>query len=389
MQTKEKVWQRIFGRLQRRASITLDNIMRHQHPRDSPQYRDPRTLPEGIDVYPGMDRDPAPTDPEVYNRQPLSEQQPSSSQQRERSPCNHYARPIDIRRLQPGQLLVPLQISEAASSSVNSPAIQELEEILNNLGSPLNPINPQSETESHDQHQEEQPQQQQQPEGDLVYDYVTMRPLAAAAAAAVENRQRPAQPLPVMDEEHGEASNSSDEAMAPPTPRTPRIIEADMAPVQAYDNLPPLRIRRHATGRRHAPIPQGSPPLPRQRNTFPAYYRDCANLLAIPAYSLICHSAWYAQASDEVIMCMECATAEHLFCAVSRPQAAWRHIHIIARNFYHTTMHCGRCYRLILRTKRAIDCNHCRLYVIEHNREIERIVYRLLCDSTVPYPYHN
>lgn len=187
MQTKERAWLRILGRLHRRASTTIDSIMRHQHPRDSPQYRDPNTLPAGVDVYPGMDRDPAPTDPEVYHRQP----QPSNQQQPtpvEERPCNHYARPIDIRRVQPGLNLQPLNIPEAALPSPNSPVMQELENILNDLGSPLNPGDPpRSAAESLAQPQEKQ--NQQPPGNEIVYDYVTMQPLVAAAAAAVENRQ--------------------------------------------------------------------------------------------------------------------------------------------------------------------------------------------------------
>lgn len=390
MQAKEKGWFRIFGRLHRRASATIEGIMRPGYQRvsgDSPQYRDPRSLSPGVDVHPGMDRDPAPTDPEVYN----SSRQPTTSRE---EPCNHYARPIDIRRLRPGQILrIPLAISEEVQQSPQSPALHELENILNDLEAPPMEDNignePQSATES-----QQQEQQQQQQGNDLVYDYVTMQPLAAAAAAAVENRQRPsrpAQPLPTIPEQRGGSDNNSHDAEVPSSSsrHTPEIPVADLPPIRNYDNLPQPQLRCES-GMIHAPIPQGSPPLPRQRNLrFPPYYRDYANILAMPSYSLICHSAWYAQSPSSVIMCLNCATAEHLFCSLSRPQAAWRHIHIIARNFYHTTMHCGRCYKLILRTRRAIDCSRCRLYVIEHNREVERIIYKILCDTTVPYPYDN
>lgn len=79
------------------------------------------------------------------------------------------------------------------------------------------------------------------------------------------------------------------------------------------------------------------------------------------------------QVADALIMCQDCATSEHVFCASNRPRTVWRHMHILSRNYMHTTLHCGQCYRLLLRARRAIDCYTCRLYIIEHHRQIERI----------------
>lgn len=392
MQANERTWHRILGRLHRRASLTLDSIM--QATRNSPRYQ--RSLSPGVDVYPGMDRDPAPTDPDVYNRpQPESTSTPRVEQRQD--PCDHYARPIDIRHLNPGQILMmPLVIPEDALPSPHSPVMQELEEILHDLEEPPAENNEENRGASETETQAQREEQRTPPEDDLVYDYVTMQPLTAAATAAQENRQRssrPAQPLPTSSSEQREQPEIREaDAPASSSHYTPPL--ADMPPIHTYGNLPQPQPqpRQCEAGMIHAPIPQRSPPIPRQRHVrFPPYYRDYANILAMPSYSLICHSAWYAQASinHDVVMCLDCANAEHLFCALNRPQAAWRHIHVLARNFYHTTMHCGRCYKLILRTKRAIDCSQCRLYVIQHHREIERIIYKVMCDTTVPYPYSN
>jgi len=132
-------------------------------------------------------------------------------------------------------------------------------------------------------------------------------------------------------------------------------------PGLAYEGLAdPLRYN-HALGERVIPIPQGSPPLrPPVNIPTPVYYRDYNNPHVFPAYYMICHYAWYVQVTPDIAMCGECATDEHTFCVYNRPTAVWRHLHIISRTFQHTDMHCGRCYKLLIKTRRAIDCYHCR-----------------------------
>lgn len=172
----------------------------------------------------------------------------------------------------------------------------------------------------------------------------------------------------------------------PPPPRNrgtrPRHpVEFD----QGYEELNEPSTFDHDINERMVPIPQGSPPCqPPVEIPTPIYYRDYANPDVYPAYRLICHSVWYIQVSDNVIVCPECATAEHTFCISNRPLSVWKHMHVLAREFCHTTMHCGRCYRLLMTTKRAIDCYQCRQHVIEMKGQVERLVYKIMCEVTVP-----
>jgi len=153
-------------------------------------------------------------------------------------------------------------------------------------------------------------------------------------------------------------------------------------PKRGYENLEGPHYRNHRYGER-APIPQGSPPLERQY-TLPLYYSDYSNPDAMPAYYFICLSAWYVQITPEVIYCKKCATSEHSFCAPNRYGTAWKHLHVISRTFEHTDMHCGRCYKLLIKTRRAIDCYFCRSTVIKHRGHTERLVYKVLCEISVP-----
>lgn len=173
-------------------------------------------------------------------------------------------------------------------------------------------------------------------------------------------------------------------SLTPPLP--PRNNETrPVEPEAAYEDLSQPTYHLHAINERTVPIPQGSPLCrPPVEIPTPIYYKDYANPDAFPAYRLICHSVWYVQVSPDVIVCAECATAEHTFCASNRPLSVWHHTHVLSREFVHTTMHCGRCYKLLMTTKRAIDCYQCRQHVIEIRGHTDRLVYRVMCEVTVP-----
>ena len=102
------------------------------------------------------------------------------------------------------------------------------------------------------------------------------------------------------------------------------------------------------------------------------------------AYRFICHYSWFVQISEDVIYCRKCATDEYTFCVLGRPRTIWRHLHIISRAFQHTDLHCGRCYKLLVKTRRAINCYTCRSNIIARRDNTERIIYKLICDTIVP-----
>lgn len=132
-----------------------------------------------------------------------------------------------------------------------------------------------------------------------------------------------------------------------------------------------------------ASIPQGSPPVtPFFSRRPPLYYRDYLHPDAAQAYHFICHSTWYIQVSATTIYCDDCATAEHVFCnrGVS---PVWRHLHIVSRLFQNTSLHCGRCYKLLLHTRRAIDCLHCRQFIMDNVHRINHLTTQILCDATI------
>jgi len=169
----------------------------------------------------------------------------------------------------------------------------------------------------------------------------------------------------------------------PPTPTSTRVHHRE--PNVSFEGLGDPLHYNHQFGERTRPIPQGSPPLrPPVNLPIPIYYRDYTNPDVFPAYFLICHSAWFVQVNSDVVICAECATSEHTFCILNRPQAVWRHMHIISRTFEHTNMHCGRCYKLLVKTRRAIDCFDCRARVIATRGQTERLVYKVLCEMCVP-----
>lgn len=174
------------------------------------------------------------------------------------------------------------------------------------------------------------------------------------------------------------------------SPTFPRSERRPQHPVeldrdQGYEELNEPGTYNHTIGERTVPVPQGSPPCrPPVEIPTPIYYKDYADPDVYPAYRLICHSVWYIQVSPDVIVCPECITAEHGFCVSNRPLAVWRHLHVLAREFCHTTMHCGRCYKLLMKTRRAIDCYQCRRCIIDMKGQTERLVYKMMCEITVP-----
>lgn len=190
----------------------------------------------------------------------------------------------------------------------------------------------------------------------------------------------------IMGTRGSTATHTSSNTSRPPSPdNSGNRRRPSNEPRAEYDNLNEPGRCNHPPGERVVPIPQGSPPhRPPVELPTPVYYRDYSNPDVYPAYRLICHSVWYVQITQDVIVCAECATAEHTFCVPNRPLSVWRHLHVISREFHHTTMHCGRCYKLLMKTKRAIDCYQCRLQVIEMRHHIERLVYKVLCEIVVP-----
>jgi len=189
--------------------------------------------------------------------------------------------------------------------------------------------------------------------------------------------RRPPIPAPrPMNTPTTSATQTAPEARAPPEP---------IAGPSRYENVTEPAYLRHRGVHRPMPIPQGSPrpPLPAEIPA-PLYYRDILNPYVFPAYYFICHSAWYTQISDHVVLCNECSIGEHTFCVQGRQNAICRNLHIIARNLHHTDLHCGRCYRLLLHTRRAIDCYFCRKMIIDLQGRTEQLEYRVMCEISLP-----
>lgn len=341
-------WQRILGRLRRLQTMAQP----YQPPGGS---TNPGTLPQGIDVHPGMDRGIGPTDPEVYSAAP---RQPTPLPSRHMPPVPPITTPTSdiLREILDAMDRNPTQTAEMARvMDTTIPATATTSGYINAAPNPT----------------------------EVTSSYVEMRPIMTV----VPSRPPPeltSRPLPELPTQNAPPpSQTSSMAVSPASPpRLADVQEAEAPPTQHYDELPPPSATRHPHTERR-PIPQGSPTLARPREAMvPLYYRDYLIYEAIPAYHFICHSSWYVQVTEQMIFCPECATSEHALCAANRSRATWRHIHIIARNFHHTSLHCGRCYKLVLYTKRAIDCYHCRKYIIENYRQVQRLVYHVLCDST-------
>lgn len=329
-----KRWERLVGRLQRRPNNAMANLnLPLDAQRSPPDFN--QLAEEGLDVHPAMDRDPVPTDPDVYWRRPSEE-------------AEHYARPSG----QP----TPAQVRQA---------LWELLRDLDDTAPPPNqgrldePIASTSSASS-------LPDIDELPEYE--YDYVTMTP--------VKQRRRATSPMSTADDEQPEEAAAGRPSSNVPEPPTPRMSPTEPS---TYENI----TRRSNGEPLISHIPQGSPE-PRSLVTVPMYFRDYTCRLAMPAYSFICHSAWFVQVGNLMILCSGCATADHSFCLPNRPRTVWRSLHLISREYRYTDMHCGRCYRLIMQTRRAIDCYACRIYVIGHNDTMANLSHVVLCDTTVP-----
>lgn len=222
-------------------------------------------------------------------------------------------------------------------------------------------------------HIESQPPERPESTGSLVEStYVQMASRTATRGSSVTQTSSGTQP-------------SIDTQPRSPPSRSGTRPKLPMEPEAAYEDLNEPGRYNHPLGERVIPIPQGSPPFrPPMELPTPTYYKDYNNPDVFPAYRLICHSVWYVQVSPDVIVCSECATAEHTFCISNRPLSVWRHLHVLSREFHHTTMHCGRCYKLLMVTKRAVDCYQCRSHVIEMRGHTERLVYKVMCEIVVP-----
>lgn len=346
-------WYRALGRLHR-----YTETMRHI--RRSPRER---TEEDRLAMQPPATAT-GPTDPEVFNaRRPTPRPSPP------------YDIPANLATITPTHLLALLnEIDEEEGTDVigevragtteDPPPIYE-----NAIESPALPPRP-------TQLDRPRPPPEDQPErpastGSLVETtYVEMGSRAATRGSTVGSV---------------DTRISMDQSPTPPRsrgarPRHPMELEHD----QRYEELSEPGRHDHVNYERTVPIPQGSPSCRPIEVPTPAYYKDYANPDVFPAYRLICHSVWYIQVSPEVIVCPECATAEHTFCVTNRPLSVWRHMHVLAREFCHTTMHCGRCYKLLMKTKRAIDCYQCRQQVIDMRGQTERLVYKVMCEITVP-----
>lgn len=379
-----RAWKRVLGRLQR-INITSP-IMRRASKERSPA-EEHRT---------------SPTDPEVYNSRSPTPIDPVENNCGKH--CNHYARPINIRYLneQP-KAPTTSRATETVTSQVVRKAIEELnndvlEEVLENIEeafgddieldealkecqSPTRPDSRQGNAEipSYDY---VRPSYVATPAVSSTTEsptgYVTMHPSSSQGLGTTPKQRRP-QPLP----ESAARPTSARSLLAEPS-TSPRETSRSPDLRRAYENTQPRMIGHTPYELPHA-IPQGSPPNVSSNRQVPLQYREYADPRIAPAYSFICHSAWYIQLDEDYVICETCATSEHLFCVPDRRIIMWKHLHFISRNFYHTTLHCGRCYKLLFQTRRAIECAYCRSYIMNHYTNIERVIYHVLCDLSLPY----
>lgn len=332
--------------------IPLDAMAEHSYRRTSiPETRPPPeidTRSPGVDVHPGMDRiveEMEPTDPEVFNRPPRS-----------------------LTPFRPPLYEVPRMTVAAVEAALTPGVTTLIDNVLEEINreSSIDDVSCGSTSPAHLMPDVSRPPPPYgnipatQTSGD--YGYVDMSSLRAEAGSSRGSRPLPSTPIPSRSH-RGEPSTS-------------------------YDSISEPSGYHHPLGEpsRAIPVPQNSPPPLRSPVPLPTpiYYRDYQNPYVRPAYSLICHSAWYVQIAAELTICAECATSEHTFCLYNRPNAVWRQLHVISRTFVHTDLHCGRCYKLLMKTRRAIDCFHCRTITIELHGRIEHLTYKILCEAVVP-----
>jgi len=332
-------WYRALGRLHRRTLPGMRHLQQTENNRSSGPYSMTPPLSEAREV--------GPTDPEVYDGSP---RQPAP---RPPTPRPQQPRPEEI-----------YDIPQTPVPSTITPTSDLLRDILSEIGD--------------------------DPGIDVVGS-VRPPPSSNTPPPAYQDlRESPESPdsSPRSLDDGGYIDMASNVATARSssyhqTPTSTRVPHRE--PNVAFEGLGDPLHYNHGLGERTIPIPQGSPPLrPPVNLPIPTYYREYTNPDVFPAYFLICHYAWYVQITPDIVICAECATSEHTFCIFNRPTAVWRHLHIISRTFEHTSMHCGRCYKLLINTRRAVNCYDCRLRVIETRGRTERLVYKVLCETCVP-----
>jgi len=336
------VWIRLLGRLHRRT--TMEN-----QPDDQPDEarRSPPASPPYKDE---PEADVGPTDPDVYQRPP---RQPTPHPERSYNGASRPSMPLP-QPLQQKIYDVPTPVPSTITPT--SDLIREILEEIESRGEDIPPS-----------------QDRSTPPGPYI--------LPAGA-------ERTPSACSLVHGTYVQMSSIFPERINTSIPLTPpsssRSIPPMREPRREYETMEAPRHHSHRHGERANPIPQGSPPLERPQPIYPIYYRDYINPDVMPAYHFICLSAWYAQMSPEIIFCKNCVTAEHSLCAPNRYGTVIRNLHVISRTFEHTQMHCGRCYKLLIKARRAIDCYSCRLTVIEHRGNIERLVYKVLCEAAIP-----
>jgi hypothetical protein len=305
----------------------------------------------GIDVYPGLDRDfPGPTDPEVFNRP-----------QRPPTPA---VQPVY-------EIPISLAAVDAALTPTTTSMIDEVLAVINR------------ESAENDMSTGSSPQ-----EAAIALPDTTQPPPAYSNVPTnTPATQTSGEPeyveMSSTYAEAGSSRNSSQQASPlDPNRHRPSLRE----PSTSYDDMREPEGLQHVIGERGIPIPQGSPPPTRPPVPLPVpvYYRDYADPYARPAYKLICHSAWFVQVDGSLTLCAECATSEHTFCIFNRINAVWRQLHLISRTFVHTDLHCGRCYAILMKTRRAIDCFACRSTIIDLRGRTEHLTYKILCEAVIP-----
>lgn len=310
-----------------------------------------------------------PTDPEVFNA---------------RRPTPHPSPVYDVPRILSTETITPTHLLEQLLSRIDEEGMDVVGEVQTEITEdhpptyenatqpPELPVRP-TQLDRPYRHSEYQPPERPDSTGSLVEStYVQMASRTATRGSTATQTSTSTQP------------STDSHSRSPPGSAT-RPRRPPNEPEPGYEGLNEPGRYNHAAGERVIPIPQGSPPLrPPLELPTPTYYRDYNNPDVFPAYRLICHSVWYVQVSPDVIVCPECATAEHTFCVSNRPLSVWRHLHVISREFHHTTMHCGRCYKLLMKTRRAVDCYQCRANVIDMRGHTERLVYKVLCEIVVP-----
>lgn len=321
-------WHRLLGRLHRTAE-SYSYVMRRSYRRPTVG-RGQFPIPTGMDV--------GPTDPEVFRAQGRPPTpRPTENEYETPRPATAQPRARDL-----------------------------LQELLTELGEDV------TTDADHIQH----PQRSLESLDDLrpAHVTVTVRPREPSP-----RNSPPAQEPAYVEMDQGTPTGGR------ATPPEPSQSTSHDNPGYGYENLDEPQHRSHVPSERVIAIPQGSPPLtPPRQVSVPPYYRDYAHPSVAPAYHLVCHYAWFVQVTRDLIICDRCATDEHVFCSFNRPRAVWRHLHVLSRAFVHTSMHCGRCYRLMINTRRAIDCYTCRYDVIQTYENINRFTYRVVCETTIP-----